>query len=201
MSGYCEISSDGKKYRYVLGKESSLPGAKKLYCIGVNPSTATVDGKGGAINNNIIRKTGDIVYDCTICRVQKVADKNGFQDWEMLNLYPQIATDITNLDRQLDSNEHQRNLDFFRKIPNGSTIWAAWGGLITKRSYLKKYLHEIVQILNGKQSKWVKLNLNTKHPHHPLRTSEDVLVSFCINCGTIVGKNVKVCPSCGSTVD
>lgn len=54
-----------------------------------------------------------------------------------------------------------------------STVWAAWGTLITKRAYLKNCLNEIAICL-GNERQWVSIGrLSIEgHPHHPLYLSK-----------------------------
>ena len=114
--------------RFVLGTRGNKP----LICIGLNPSTALPDA-----------------LDMTLKKVEHYA--KGYDSWIMLNLYPQRATDPSNINEKLDEELHQRNLKYIREIlsqPNASDIWAAWGDEITGRAFLKNCLGDIVGIAN-----------------------------------------------------
>ena len=144
-----QISHDNN-FRYALGTK----GEKTLYCFGINPSTAS-----------------DIEDDPTIRKVKSVAKKNGFENIVMLNIYPQRATDPDDLDEEVNKKEHKKNLQIIINIiDNGSTVWAAWGNLISKRPYLKYCLMDIQQELKAKKIHWVKMGELTKkgNPRHPL---------------------------------
>lgn len=139
------------KYRYALGTK----GENTLYCFGVNPSTATPEK-----------------YDPTITRVSRVASRLGFDSFVMLNLYPQRATDPADLDKEVNKEEHKRNLYAVDLIKDDSYIWAAWGDLINVRPYLKDCLTQIQYIVQffKRNVHWVKMGDLTKNgnPRHPL---------------------------------
>jgi len=142
--------SKDNNFRYALGTK----GEKTLYCFGINPSTAS-----------------NTEYDPTIRKVKSVAKKNGFENVVMLNIYPQRATDPNDLDEEVDRKEHKKNLQIIiNTIDDSSTVWAAWGNLISKRSYLKYCLMDIQQKLKAKKIHWVKMGELTKkgNPRHPL---------------------------------
>jgi hypothetical protein len=84
--------NDDNSSRFLLGKS----GKKKLFVIGLNPSTAT-----------------DIKPDATITRVNKVAIQNGFDGFLMLNLYPLRATYPTDLPTLADVKLVQENVSYF----------------------------------------------------------------------------------------
>jgi len=137
-------------YRYALGTK----GEKTLYCFGINPSTATNEKD-----------------DPTIRKVKSAAQKNGFKNVVMLNIYPQRATNPVNLDNEINPNEHNKNLqNIINVIENGSTVWAAWGNLISKRPYLRDCLNQIQCKLKARNISWVKMGKLTKmgNPRHPL---------------------------------
>ena len=70
--------------RYILGKD----GDKKLFVIGLNPSTANKEKS-----------------DTTVAKVEKVAIDNGFDGFVMANLYPYRSTDPDGLPDDKDENE------------------------------------------------------------------------------------------------
>ena len=139
------------KYRYALGTK----GENTLYCFGVNPSTATPEK-----------------YDPTVTRVNRVANRLGFDSFVMLNLYPQRATNPSDLDKEVNKEQHKLNLYAVDLIKDGSYIWAAWGDLINVRPYLKDCLTQIQYIVQffKKNVHWVKMGELTKNgnPRHPL---------------------------------
>ena len=75
------MKGDENEFRFSLTKE----GNKKLVVFGVNPSTAN-------------EQTADL----TITKVMGFADRNGFDGFIMLNLYPQRCTNPADLDKEID---------------------------------------------------------------------------------------------------
>lgn len=146
--------------RYVLGEN----GKKPLVCFGINPSTAEPNK-----------------LDRTLSRVRKIAAYHGFDGWIMLNLYPQRATNPNMLHKTIDVSLHKNNLEHIKAALRNyrkPTLWAAWGGLIGKRSFLTQCLIDIVKIAPGGE-RWVnkgKLCCNG-HPHHPLYLKQEA--RFC----------------------
>lgn len=142
--------------RFVLGEKGDNP----LICIGVNPSTAE-PGK----------------LDPTLLNVKAWAKVLGYNGWIMLNLYAQRATNPDMMDENFISYYHRENKrHVYNTLGSGyihqMTIWAAWGTLIEKRSYLKHCLRDLVgnSIVNHKWITIGKLS-NAGHPHHPLYLS------------------------------
>lgn len=145
--------------RYILGE----PGKRMLACFGINPSTATPEA-----------------LDPTLKQVKRRAAMHGYDGWIMFNVYPQRATDPNDLHAEVDEAIHAENLavikDFFGNY--SCDIWAAWGTLISKRSYLFDCLRDIVKVVRPRSSalttsKWVHIGKLSKelHPHHPLYLS------------------------------
>jgi len=131
------LHSDNNKYRYALGTK----GENTLYCIGINPSTATPNKD-----------------DQTIRIVRKIAFKEGYDSYIMLNIYPQRATNPKNMDKKINQEEHEQNLHTFDIIKDNSTIWAAWGNNINKKPYLNDCLYHIKNKLNLRSNiRWVKM--------------------------------------------
>lgn len=145
-----ERSTDGSA-RFVLGTVGTNP----LVCFGINPSTAVPNA-----------------LDRTVARVSKFAVDNGYDSWTMLNVYPQIATNPKNLDREYrpelkDQNErHIASIIGDRRL----TLLAAWGGLIALRPYLPTLIKDIIRLTSVAACDWVSLGDPTKegHPRHPL---------------------------------
>ena len=76
---------------------------------------------------------------------------------------------------------HQENMKAFdyllSQIPYGTTpsIWAAWGAIIEKRSYLIDCVRDMVRIGMQYNAQWLsagKISVNG-HPHHPLYLRKD----------------------------
>jgi len=152
-SNWIYKDDDENKVRYVLG--TGLNNA--IICIGVNPSTA----KPGELDN-------------TLKRVESIARFNGYDNWIMLNLYPQRATDPYEMHNKIDTNIHNSNIREIKKLLQNIeniTIWPAWGNLITIRDYLFTCFIEIHdEISKNKNITYVNGGINkTKHPRHPLR--------------------------------
>lgn len=152
-------NNDDNSVRFILGEDGKSP----LVCFGVNPSTATPEK-----------------LDRTLVQVQKTAKKNKeFDGWIMLNVYPQRATNPGKLHLELDKDIHRKNLahikDVFCSNPK-LTVWAAWGGLIEKRPFLKECLKDIVEIIKPYKAQWVCRGdlVAKRHPHHPLYLGNDL---------------------------
>ena len=150
--------------RYILGTTGDNP----LICFGINPSTATP--------NNL---------DPTVNYVSRLAMSNNYDSFIMLNIYPQRATNPNDLHKtflpelKTENERHIASLIDDKEM----NLWAAWGGLIEKRSYLIMLVQSIVALPELKNCNWVSRGSNTKkgHPHHPLYVKRDApFVSFDI---------------------
>jgi hypothetical protein len=136
--------------RFVLG----IKGIKTLVCFGINPSTAWHDKP-----------------DPTMQRVEKYADKHGYDSFIMLNVYPQRTPNPNEIDRNLNVELHKRNLKEIEEILKceNLTIWAAWGKNINKRPFLINCLNDINKIVVENRHKWFCLNVpESEFPVHPL---------------------------------
>jgi len=103
------------KARFILGEE----GENLLVCFGVNASTAEPEN-----------------LDPTLTIVRNRSKENSFSGWVMLNLYPQRATNPSDMHQELDKVIHKKNLDSIKQVFNKRSdvvVWAAWGGLINER--------------------------------------------------------------------
>ncbi|WP_162893269.1 DUF1643 domain-containing protein [Microbacterium halotolerans] len=159
-----EPSSDDTA-RFVLGTVGENP----LICVGVNPSTA---------------KPGE--PDRTVTRVANFAATNGYDSWIMLNVYPLRATNPDDLPRVADKQLMAANVDRIRALIDDRplTLLAAWGNLITSRTYLRDTLDEIQQVTAAAGCSWVTLGEPTKmnHPRHPSRRAANTpLLPFDID--------------------
>jgi hypothetical protein len=152
--------------RFVLGERGERP----LICFGINSSTAKPEK-----------------LDRTVRRVQSIAKQGKFDGWTMLNLYPQRATKPEDIHQELNVSLHKKNLQHIKKVFQNNpqaTIWAAWGGLIESRIFLKQCLKDIIETVEPYSAKWVHKGelLAQGHPHHPLYLRNDTpFLSFNIN--------------------
>ena len=142
--------------RFILGKRGENP----IVCIGVNPSTA----EPGKLDN-------------TIHCVESRAQRNGYDSWIMINLYPQRETNPDNLHIRCDPQLHAENLEVINRHirPYPYDIWAAWGSLVEKRKYLLRLFADIYMYLNPRSSLYsVGKKSKNGHPHHPLYLKKDL---------------------------
>lgn len=145
-------TNENNSCRYALGSE----GNRTLHAIGLNPSTAN-----------------DQKPDQTISKILGFAERNGFDSFLMLNLYPQRSVQPKNLHKRLVTKLHEQNLASIREHihkPN-SAILASWGVEIDARNYLLPCLKDIYRSLENKKANWLKIGDLTKsgHPRHPSR--------------------------------
>lgn len=158
------MTGDNDKVRYVLRKDGDRP----LVVVGLNPSTANGDKA-----------------DPTMTRVMGLAERNGFDGFVMLNLYPQRTTDPAGLDREQNDALHQENLRQIRealKDINEPTVLLAFGNNIGLRPYLKTCLRDIVTTMADKRPHYVSVGTtNWGNPCHPLSAGYRELEDFDIN--------------------
>lgn len=145
------------EYRYILGTRGENP----LICIGINPSTARPDD-----------------LDNTLKSVERIATGNGFDSFIMFNVYAQRATDPDAMERQCNMALHRENLEAFRyilSISHKPSVWAAWGTIIEKRSYLPDCLRDMIKAGEEYNAQWYCAGAVSKkgHPHHPLYLRKD----------------------------
>ena len=149
------INSDDNKYRFVLGEKT---GPNPLICFGINPSTAAPEN-----------------LDLTMKMVKKRALNAEYDGYIMLNICPQRSTNPNGMLTEEDKTASERNLLEIENIlkSGNADIWAAWGGNIERRSYLKDNLGDIIRISKKYNCNWLKAAKDTKkgHPHHPTRLS------------------------------
>ena len=143
---------DATNERFLLKTE----GARVLYAIGINPSTAS-----------------DAHADATMRKVMGFAERNGFDGFAMLNLYPQRTTDPRGLHERRDDNLHRRNLSLISELFSGlhrPVVLLAYGNAIGIRPYLRDCLHDIVQAIQPSHPQWKQIGTQTRqgHPRHPL---------------------------------
>ncbi len=148
-------------YRYILGTKGKNP----LICVGINPSTAKPDA-----------------LDNTLKSVERIAHANGFDSFIMFNVYAQRATVPDDMDKELNRTLHTENMKAFRYILENSekpSVWAAWGAIIEKRSYLKDCVSDMICIGNEYHANWYTAGkISVKgHPHHPLYLKKDSVLN------------------------
>ena len=145
------------EYRYLLGTRGKNP----LICIGINPSTARPDA-----------------LDNTLKSVERIALGNGFDSFLMFNVYAQRATSPDDMEKVYNPALHRENLEAFRYILSISekpAVWAAWGAIIEKRSYLPGCVRDLVHAGEDYGAVWYCAGAITRkgHPHHPLYLRKD----------------------------
>ncbi len=148
------------EYRYILGTRGENP----LICIGINPSTA---------------RPGDL--DNTLKSVERIALGNGYDSFIMFNVYAQRATDPNAMDRSFNAALHAENMAAWRYVLSlygagrRPAVWAAWGTLIEKRSYLIPALLDMIAAGEEAGAEWYTFGKRSKagHPHHPLYLRAD----------------------------
>lgn len=156
---------DNDKVRYLLKKEGSKP----LVVIGVNPSTANDDRP-----------------DATMTRVLGIAERNGYDGFIMLNLYPQRSVKPASLSREFDAAIHEENLRQIKDALSGidrPDVLLAFGDNIGIRPYLKNCLRDIVATITDHNPHWLQLGTPTGNgnPRHPLFGCNRDLEEFDMN--------------------
>lgn len=147
------VSDCDDRRRYVLGQL----GARPLYVIGLNPSTATQERA-----------------DTTIAKVARVVRQHGYEGFVMLNLYPVRATDCRTLPTKPDPQAYCENLDQIERIIGASSepvVWAAWGSGVLVHDYFASAVHALTMRLQRSGPMWLHFGALTKagHPRHPSR--------------------------------
>ena len=148
-------------YRYLLGTRGEHP----LICVGINPSTARPDH-----------------LDPTLQSVERIALRNGFDSFMMLNLCAQRATDPNDMTRDYPMVLREGNVSAFEYalcLSERPVVWAAWGTMIEKRPYLRELLEDLVGAAERYHAEWVSFGPRSKkgHPHHPLYLRQDAAMA------------------------
>ncbi len=149
------------EYRYLLGTRGEHP----LICVGINPSTARPDH-----------------LDPTLQSVERIALRNGFDSFMMLNLCAQRATDPNDMTRDYPMVLREGNVSAFEYalcLSERPVVWAAWGMMIEKRPYLRELLEDLVGAAERYHAEWVSFGPRSKkgHPHHPLYLRQDAAMA------------------------
>lgn len=168
MKNYSDIKmvAEGDSIRYALIKE----GKNMLYVFGVNPSTAT-----------------DTDSDPTMNKVIGFVNRNGFDGFAMMNLYPLRSTDPNALPHCIDIELHQKNLQKIEEIIGNNknpVVLLAFGNPINAAPYLIDCLKDIVDMLQSLNPKWKQIGEPTKmgNPRHPSRAAYSVgIQDFDVN--------------------
>ena len=151
------------EYRYVLGTRGEYP----VICAGINPSTAEPDN-----------------LDPTLKSVSRIAAANAFDSWMMFNVYAQRATRPDDMDTERNELLHHENMEAFRTLLQLAAcsgrkpiVWAAWGAIIEKRSWLMDCVRDMFMLGEDFGAQWVCAGKCSKagHPHHPLYLRKDEL--------------------------
>ena len=151
------------EYRYVLGTRGENP----VICAGINPSTAEPDN-----------------LDPTLKSVSRIAAANAFDSWMMFNVYAQRATRPDDMDTERNELLHHENMEAFRTLLQLAAcsgrkpiVWAAWGAIIEKRSWLMDCVRDMYMLGEDFGALWVCAGKCSKagHPHHPLYLRKDEL--------------------------
>ncbi|MBQ8224607.1 MAG: DUF1643 domain-containing protein [Bacteroides sp.] len=156
------MQGDADTVRYLLEKR----GERMLYVFGINPSTA---------NEN--------KADPTMRKVMGFAERNGFDGFVMMNLYPQRSTNPNGLHKERNEQLHQQNLITIAKTFTGTeapVVLLAFGNNIAIRRYLKDCLRDIYRVLLPHHPNWCQIGIPTQegHPRHPLYAKYQPLSAF-----------------------
>jgi len=142
-------------WRFVLGS----PGNRPLVTIGVNPHAAN--------------RTES---DRTVSLVEKMARREGYDGFIMVNIYPVRSRTVSELPELPAQNAILENAAVVEGVLadyRTPTIWAAWGNDIDIRTFLKESLGNLATCLSPLKPTWLHYGELTKsgHPRHPSRLS------------------------------
>ena len=156
------LKGNANEFRFSLTKE----GNRKLVVFGVNPSTAN-----------------EQIADLTITKVMGFAERNGFDGFIMLNLYPQRCTNPESLDKEIDEELQRKNLEAIRLSVGDMKepiVLLGFGDTINLRPYLKRCLKEIIDMLAPNNPQWKNVGTLTKNgnPRHLSRVGYTSLSDF-----------------------
>ncbi len=143
--------------RFALGRS----GTSNLLVIGLNPSTATRHRS-----------------DTTIAKVERVAERFGFDGFVMLNLCPIRATHFEDLPRVAERRRTRHNIrviESFVERERRPVLWAAWGASIHVRTFLVATALQLIVRLRRLEPDWRHFGPLTArgHPRHPSRLNYD----------------------------
>jgi hypothetical protein len=161
-------TNEDNSARFVLGQIFN-PNGKTLLCFGINPSTACPE-----------------CLDNTIRKVVKIGKHNAYENWIMLNIYPQRATNPDDMHLERDETLVKLNQLHIKQVVDkyvNSDVLLAYGNLISKRNYLRACLGEIMSFLKDEKGKAIKVIKMTKdnNPVHPLyQSNESILIDYIL---------------------
>ena len=145
-------------YRYIIGKK----GENMLVALCMNPS-----------------KAQDITSDRTVNTVIRRAQREGYDGWAVINIYPERATDKKNLEK-FDPKLCDANVEAIRRFiqeHNINEIWGAWGKAdiaqlhIGRDAVLTMLKEEAVSVYGFNR-------LKSGEPHHPLYINYEKAIRF-----------------------
>jgi len=154
--GRAYMKGDLDNHRYILGiRDAKNP----LVVIGCNPSRAN-----------------ELKPDPTIQKVIYFVERNGYDGFIMLNLYPQRSIRPGDIHARVMEKWHEENLLQIKYALEGlknPDVVAAWGDNILRRDFLCASLQDIAQAIQPLQPRWHSFGPLTKkgNPTHPLRIS------------------------------
>lgn len=162
-------TNENNSARFTLGEYDTFM-SKTLIFLGINPSIATPDN-----------------LDNTVRKIKTISKNNGYINWIMINIYPQRATNPTDLHIIPDEALILRNLQHIKNVLENfqnADILFAYGNLITTRKYFSELLNKIITQI--KLSKFQSKSLCFKitklgHPIHPLyQSNNSILIDYSI---------------------
>ena len=146
----CNPPDDNNKL-FLLGKKGSI----EMLAIGLNPSTANEDN-----------------LDPTSRNIQAIAQNNGCDGWQLVNLYPKRTSKPSKLPKAVNQVIAKENINFIRELINNgnniSKILFCQGNHINDHSYLKKQADQIITTVKKLDLKPLCLGKTlTDNPLHP----------------------------------
>ena len=93
----------------------------------------------------------------------------------MVNIYPQRATNPNDLHLVANEKLCEENIAYIKELSEtypDCDILLAYGNLIKKRAYLKDCLNDILNCLQGRRVKVIKMT-KLNNPVHPLYQKDD----------------------------
>ena len=162
-------TNEDNSARFTLGEYDTLT-SKTLICFGINPSTATPQN-----------------LDNTVRKIKTIAKNNEYTNWIMLNIYPQRATnptDLHNIPNEVLIDSNYKHIKKILENFKNADILFAYGNLISKRKYFAELLNNIFSIIQSSnfQGKNLCFKLTKNgHPAHPLyQCNSSILIDYKI---------------------
>lgn len=140
------------KNRFLLGRV----GQKNALFIGINPSRAS-----------------DKISDLTITKIMGFANRNGYDGWFIVNVYPQRATSPKDLHTRPNKELVKTNKNVIANLVKNfsiDSVIACWGNTIEVRNYLPSLLQDIINNTGLKNLEWRCISkILGGTPKHPSR--------------------------------